>query len=124
MEGSELIIRAQKGEQVYELIPIDHLHGDFPFHLVDQYFHWLHLNTWTVEWRPLKQPWDSLSEHWRLSFTPLQQLSRKAVSLVDVRSPLSNAVTKLLSGLERTEHIEISLEHGSSKMHVRLPRLQ
>ena len=124
MEGSELIIRAQKGEQVYELIPVNHLDGDFPLHLINEYFHWLHLNTWTVEWRPSKQPWDSPSEQWRLSLTPSRQLSRKAVSLVDVRSPLTDAVAEILSGLELAKHIEISLEHKSGRLHVRLPRLQ
>ena len=124
MEGPELIIRAQKAEQVYELIPINRLAGDFPIHLIDQYFHWLHLGTWTVEWRLFRQPWESRSEHWKLSLTPLQQLSRTGQSLVDVRSPLANAVTEILSGLEQAKHIVISSEHGSGKIHVRLPRLQ
>ena len=124
MEGSELIVRAQKGNQVYELIPIGHLSGDFPIHLIDQYFHWLHLNTWTVEWRPFKQPWESRSEHWKLSLTPLRHLSRRGESLVDVRSPLASAVTEILGGLERAKHIVISIEQGSGKIHVRLPRLQ
>ena len=53
MYESELMIRAKKHDQLYELLPLHTLDGDFPGAFVHNFAHWLNINTGIVEWRPL-----------------------------------------------------------------------
>jgi hypothetical protein len=59
MAKSELIIRAQDGNSIWEFIPPSKLSGDFPTTFVNYYSHWVNLETGTVEFRPFKAPWES-----------------------------------------------------------------
>ncbi|OBT60021.1 hypothetical protein VE03_10579, partial [Pseudogymnoascus sp. 23342-1-I1] len=63
---SELIIRTRKETDVHEVIPIHALHDDFPRAFVEDYAHWLDLNTGFIEWRPLKDAWTSSPDNWRM----------------------------------------------------------
>jgi hypothetical protein len=53
MYDSELIIRARREEQIYELLLVHTLDGDFPEAFVHNYAHWLNIDTRFVEWRLL-----------------------------------------------------------------------
>jgi len=53
MPDSELIIRAKKQGQVYGLLPVHALEDDFPQAFINDYAHWLDIDTGFVEWRPI-----------------------------------------------------------------------
>ena len=53
MYESELIIQARKQGQVYEILPVNALADDFPQAFIQDYAHWLHIDTGCIEYRPL-----------------------------------------------------------------------
>lgn len=52
-EGN-MIVRASRGLEMYEAIPIKALQDDFPRSFVDDYVHWVHRGTMAIEFRPLE----------------------------------------------------------------------
>ncbi len=66
MCGPELVIRTRKQGQVCELLPIHALHDDFPAAFVEDYAHWLDIDTGVVEWRPLRHAWTSSPGNWQM----------------------------------------------------------
>lgn len=66
MYGTELIIQARKQGQAYELLPVQTLDGDFPHNFIQEYVHWLNINTGFVEWRPLHNAWMATSQNWQM----------------------------------------------------------
>jgi len=49
-----------------QLIPRSKLLGDFPSHFVEEYTHWLDLNSHELEFRPAGSPWTPGTSNWRL----------------------------------------------------------
>jgi len=45
MHDFDLIIQARKSGQVYELLSMQALDGDFPQAFIQDYAHWLNINT-------------------------------------------------------------------------------
>ena len=127
MDDSELIIRAKRIGQVYELLPVHALDGDFPAAFVHSYAHWLHIDTGFVEWRPLTSAWTPTSQNWQMRSdnqkTSLMLLCNSS-RLIDVHTPTAKAVSKILSPLEQATHIHITLNHQTEVLEVHLPRLQ
>jgi hypothetical protein len=73
---------------ILALIPSSELRGDLPPALVDGRIHWLNLTTKIIDIRPLKQPWEQSSEHWRIDCSSGQyRVYRGCETLVDIRSP-------------------------------------
>ena len=130
--NGDLILRARRpgDPQVLQLIPRSKLSGDFPRHFVDQYFHWLDLDTRELEFRPAGSPWTRGPSNWRLYFhkpgihprATLQKPSRggSPIELIDIRSKSFAMVSSLLSPLESPEHIIAT--HASRSLEVSLPR--
>ena len=102
------------------------LQGDFPEAFVQDYAHWLDINTGFVEWRPLTDPWTSSSNNWQIR--PVSKwknvLIRDSWRLVDLHTPTAKAVSSILSPLERATHIHISLNCKTEVLEVHLPRLK
>jgi hypothetical protein len=96
---SELIIPTRKETDVHEVIPIHALHDDFPRAFVEDYAHWLDLNTGFIEWRPLKDAWTSSPDNWRMRSYDQQafSLSRGVRRLIDIRSPTAIAISRTLN---------------------------
>ncbi len=127
MYDSELIIRTRKQGQVYELLPVHTLDGDFPQTFVDDYAHWLHINTGFVEWRPLTHAWTPTSQNWQMrsgSGEANEVLLRGPSSLIDLHTPTAKAVSTVLSPLEQATHIHITLNRETETLEVQLPRLK
>ena len=125
MCGPELIIRTRQPEQVCELLPIHALHDDFPAAFVQDYVHWLDIDTGVIEWRPLRHAWTSSPDNWQMKADGQEvALSRGAKRLVDIRSPTAKAISRLLGPLEHATHIHVILDCGTEALEVNLPRVR
>lgn len=127
MYDSELIIRARRQGQVYELLPVHALAGDFPELFVHDYAHWLNINTGFVEWRPLPYAWTPTSQNWQMRFDGEGMnkiLFRGASRLIGLHTPTAKAVSTVLSPLEQAIYIHITLDCETEVLEVRLPRLK
>ena len=127
MYDSELIIRATRQEQVYELLPVHALAGDFPESFVHDYAHWLHIGSGFVEWRPLPCAWTPTSQNWQMRSNGggvNKVLFRGASRLIDLQTLTAKAVSTVLSPLEQATHIHITLDCETEVLEVHLPRLK
>ena len=124
MHDSELIIRARKEEQVFELLPIRLFEGDLPHAFVQEFAHWLNIETGIVEWRPLKDAWTSASHNWQMWSGDQDEkfLVRGSSRLIDIHTPTAKAVSLVLSPLEHAAHIHITLCSKTGVLEVHLPR--
>lgn len=126
MQQAELIIRSRFGEEVYELVPHEKLAGDFPTHLVEQYFHWLVVATGALEFRPKNDPWKiSPTKNWHLSY--LGKASRMALGnerLFDIRKGTALMISSILGRLEYPKYIDIRFHLDTQAVSAHLPRLK
>lgn len=125
MHDSELIIRAKRHEKVFELLPTHLLNADFPHTFVQDFAHWLNLETGVVEWRPLKDAWTSVSHNWQICTGDPKEnfLIRGSSRLINVHSNTAKAVSLVFSPLEHAAHIHITLNSKTGRLDVHLPRL-
>lgn len=125
MQGSELIIRASKQDQIFELLPTHVLDGDFPHAFVQDFAHWVNIQTGVVEWRPLQNAWTSASDNWHMRFDVQKRkfLVRDSSRLIDIHTPTAKAVSLVLSPLEHSAHIHITFNSKTGVLEVHLPRL-
>lgn len=126
MHDSELIIRAKKQGQVYEMLPLHALDGDFPQAFVHDYAHWLDINTGFVEWRPLLNAWMSTSHNWQMRSGSQGEilLLRGSSRLIDLHSPTAKAVLTVLSPLETATYVHVTLNCETEVLEAHLPRLK
>lgn len=126
MYDNELIIRAKRLEQIYELLPIHALDGDFPHAFVQDYAHWLEIKTGFVEWRPLDYAWTQTQQNWQLRpcKNNVSMLSKGSSTLIDLHTPTARAVSTVLSPLEHAHHMHIILNSQTRMLEVQLPRLK
>jgi hypothetical protein len=133
-----LILRTRSAQspgnsQILQLIPRPTLLGDFPRQFVDEYVHWLDLETRELEFRPARSPWTPAPSNWRFYVNKpgthdhpravLQKPGQDSslIQLIDIRSKTSSMVSSLLSPLESPEYIIIT--HTSHSLEASLPRL-
>jgi Protein of unknown function (DUF3638)/Protein of unknown function (DUF3645) len=126
MRDSEIIIRARKQRKTYELLPAHALEGDFPLALVQNYVHWLHIDSGSIEWRSLLNAWTPVSQSWQMQSGSKGEklLIQGASRLIDLHSPTAKAVSAILSPLERATHMHITLNCKTEVLEVHLPRLK
>lgn len=123
MREEELVIRAQKGLQILELVPHYKFVDDLPTALVTDYVHWLDIATREIELRPLNKPFQSDLENWKLRYQPgrtsnLLLTNRK---LIDIRSKTCGLVMDVFGPLETIEHVHVTLSNHQ-RLEVALPR--
>ncbi|KAK2736398.1 hypothetical protein FQN57_000775 [Myotisia sp. PD_48] len=124
LRGNNLIIRALRDMQLWELIPDTELVGDFPTAFVLDYVHWQNLETGIIEWRPLAHPWTTSSDNWRLlSESGDKALRKGSKRLIDIRSPTAAYFSSTFEPLEKREHIHLELDLLEQQLEVILPRL-
>ena len=131
--NGDLILRTRRPEdsQILQLIPRSKLSGDFPQHFIDEYTHWLDLNSRELEFRPAEFPWTPGPSNWRLYIHELgvypRALLRKPsqdsswMQLVDIRSNTFRVVSSMLSPLESPENI--IAYYSTQFLEISLPRL-
>ncbi|KAL8784896.1 MAG: hypothetical protein Q9213_003709 [Squamulea squamosa] len=124
MRGTELVIRARTPSTVLELIPHAKFLDDFPTILIEDYTHWLDLESSIVEFRPLSRKWNVDNQNWRLIYKTrgISYLQNTESRLVDIRSPTCQDIHRLLGGLETAAFMHIT-KPFHSKLHITLPRL-
>ena len=125
LHEGELIIRTSLSGRTHELIPISVLKNDFPRAFVNKYVHWIDLEYGVMEWRPLENIWKSSPQNWQTwshgnsNFS----LGRAPLKLVDIRSPIAKAISRVLSPLEHATHIHVFFNFDKNMLEVHLPRL-
>lgn len=126
MHHLELIVRAVKGYNVWELIPAHALGDDLPNHLCQDFAHWLEVQTESIELRPLSTPWKSEPHNWwmRLSSDGAYRLIRKSKELIDHHSLPARSIATILAPLESANHLEITFDRQIESTEVHLPRLR
>ena len=127
MYDSELIVRARKQGQDYELLPVNALAGDLPQAFTQDYAHWLHIDSGRIEFRPLVDAWTTNPHNWWIgtdSGGVKMVLRRDMARLIDPHTPTAKAIATVLSPLEQLTHIQIMLHRETAALEVHLPRLK
>ncbi|KAG8952386.1 hypothetical protein FRC03_012169, partial [Tulasnella sp. 419] len=130
----QLVIRAQREDEVLELIPHHVFEGDLPTTLVKDSTHWLNVSTrkGDIEIRDLKTPWNSSADNWRIHFSPnggsdmYKGVTNQGTSpkLVDPRSPTVSMISKLLQPLEDRAYILVTHSSSTGRVDISLPRFR
>jgi hypothetical protein len=110
-----------------QLIPRHVFVDDFPKDFVDDYVHWLDLETGEVEFRPVESPWTPNPSNWRLYvrthvFRRIVGDGAAPVDLIDIRSASFQMISSSLSALELAERIIIT--RTNQALEASLPRLR
>lgn len=123
MREEKIVVRARKGLQTLVLIPHHRLVDDLPIAFVNDYVHWLDIESQEIEFRPRDQPLRSNLENWRLRYQlkGLSDMFLKDKKLVDIRSQTYNMVVDIFGALEAVEHIHVTISNDE-RLEVALPR--
>ena len=126
MPNSKLIIRAKNKDRTYELIPTNALGNDFPYAFINEYVHWLDLDTRIIEWRPVAEAWSPSGLNWQMrsDSNGSYKLARDALVLLDPHKATAKALTLVFSPLEQATHIHIMLNDRTGLLEIHLPRLK
>ena len=124
LRDSNLVIRAEKKLQVLELVPHSLFSGDLPKILVDEYVHWLDLETQEIELRPLGQHWHSNQDNWCLQYSIRERslLRISGATLIDVRSQTFGSLARILEPLEIQDYLHVTVSEDG-RLEAHLPRL-
>jgi len=133
MESAELLIRATKDNRTLELIPHSKFYGDFPKHLVDNYAHWMDIQSREIEFRPLDSQWKESCQNPRVYFSNLV-MRCEGRRFLDVRSASASMIYSVLGPFEHNDYVEITtmkkkkeekeVEAVEMMVEINLPRFQ
>ena len=119
-----LLIRIKTGDRYLEAVPSHVFSGDFPAEFVNEYLHWLDLDTGVLELRPIAKLWLSTPGNWQLT---LKQKPRCMFLgerlLADPRSLTCTQINEILSPIESKEFIHVTIS-GDHEFQVDLPRFR
>ncbi|KAG6819108.1 hypothetical protein H0H93_015384, partial [Arthromyces matolae] len=112
-----LIIQAQVGSNIFELVPSTVFCAergpDFPSAFIANYAHWLHLSpqadSGRLGFHPLKALWQR-EEDWTLTFTLLgssTMTTQNGSVMVDIRSGTFSMLSKRLEPLDNPSHVHM-----------------
>ena len=137
MDGSDLIIRCCRDDEVFELLPESKLKSALPRCLLHDYVHWYDTKTRIIEIRPLLDPWTpNLGKNWStefqfnggVSFSRPQEPGLRQF-LIDPSDAISRAMHEVFSPLEQSIFdLFISFNYEQSNDHkphpptISLPR--
>ena len=126
MHNTNLIIRAFKDGNTWELLPLHALGEDFPVDFCQDFAHWLEVGTGSIEFRPLSDPWTSTCQNWwmRIDENGEYTLTRGSKTMLDLYSRTAKAVTAILSPLESEFHVHVVFDPAEEKLEVYLPRFK
>ncbi|KAI9055047.1 hypothetical protein LZ554_000013 [Drepanopeziza brunnea f. sp. 'monogermtubi'] len=126
LQDGELVVRAVRGIEIYEVLPLTAVEGDFPRTLVNNYVHWVHIRSMEIEFRGLDSKWIPSSENWRISNPEDPNASTLTLGkrhLVEPQSPTARVVHSWLKPLESEENINIYYNGETEETEVSLPRM-
>lgn len=125
--NSDLVIKAVKDDQAWELVPPRLLVGSFPDAFVENYVHWYSVDDGYVEFRPATDPWPSSCHNWRLQrdqSRKLWYLERQGTRLISVSSRTAEMISSVFQPVEEDFKLHCSLPETKSVLDIHLPRLQ
>ncbi|KAJ9255026.1 hypothetical protein DTO207G8_3210 [Paecilomyces variotii] len=121
---ADLIIQAHKQNRVLEFIPRRNFCGghdiDLPRYLLDECFHWLDIQSETIEIRR-HHPWISTGNNWTLNISTRKATSSR-VYLVDPHSDLFKSVAKIFYDFEDSQMLTV-LQPLEGSLRVELKRM-
>lgn len=130
MSSNDLIIQARKlGDgRIFELVPVERLHKDFPEFFLTDYHHWADLEGRALEFRPLSQPWTP-DYQWLLDLTPGKVVTMRntndSSALIDMHNLLFRSISLQIGPLELPHYLHVTFsELLGSQIQVELPRMQ
>ena len=121
MENEQLVVIAIFSGCLLRLIAHDVFRGDIADPLVDDYFHWMNVESGVIELRPYETPWvvgSGLELYFQLHGNSLLNIGER--KLVDCRSQLGKAISQILVVLEQPGYILVTTSEGA--VDVELPR--
>ena len=126
---SDLLVRAVRGEQSYELVPSRHLEGHFPAAFVEQgRVHWYDAENDSVLFHGKDTPWEfNVAQDWvlnRTDFEGLWQLRSNHQCLVDISCKTAKDMAKLFDSLADPSDIECMVNEVTGSLGVSLPKLR
>lgn len=137
MDGSDLIIRCRRDDEVFELLPESKLKSALPRCLLHDYVHWYDMKTHIIEIRPLFDPWTpNLGKNWSTEFQlndgvsfSRPQGSGLRQFLIDPDDAISHTMHEVFSPLEQSIfdlfisfNYEESNDHKPQPPTISLPR--
>ncbi|RMZ74996.1 hypothetical protein DV737_g5547, partial [Chaetothyriales sp. CBS 132003] len=126
LTGSDFLVRAVKDGRTYDLVPSRVLRGHFPGYFTEKFVHWYNEKDDCVEFRSIKDPWNSYPDNWKLIRDPCDdrwRLTRDGLFLISVESETARVISGILSPLENSSRLHITLQSSSSSLEIELPRL-
>ncbi|EKD21257.1 hypothetical protein MBM_00370 [Drepanopeziza brunnea f. sp. 'multigermtubi' MB_m1] len=125
LSDEDLIIKALKDGNEYELFPLRAFEGDFPKSFVTDYTHWFDYRLGYIEWRPSDQPWTTSPNNWRtFSYETgeccLVQENRK---LVGITKHPAKVIHRILRPIENAKNIHITFDSVENRLEISLPRM-
>lgn len=124
-DGTNLLLRATKGQQVFELIPRRVFRDRLPHSFVDNFFQWYNLDTREVEFRMSTEPWSATDTTWRLTSRESGWiLAKSGTKLIDPASKTGQAISAVFAPLKLPLSINISLAANGQTVDIELYELQ
>ena len=126
---TDLIVQASNSITTYELLPARLFRGKFPDRFVDEYVHWFNFDSINVEFRPINEPWNTLSsEQWLLiknSDDPMWWLKqpKNGSVLISVNSNTAKALSGVFSPLAMPLRIHTTFQPSSTSLEIEIPRI-
>ncbi|EKJ69179.1 hypothetical protein FPSE_10644 [Fusarium pseudograminearum CS3096] len=126
MQDQDLLIRLEAVGSHLDLIPPRTLRELLPHSFVDEYSHWYHVNTGTVEFRLLKDPWTQNPSSWFLSRSKEVWTLRQgsSICLLAPCSEMARYLAAVLSPLEGSLYIYMLYDQFVGSLEIHVPRLQ
>uniref|UniRef100_A0A0W0G780 ubiquitinyl hydrolase 1 n=1 Tax=Moniliophthora roreri TaxID=221103 RepID=A0A0W0G780_MONRR len=124
-DEKELVIRARKDHKVLELIPHEYFRGDLPVRLVNDYTHWLDLDSGNIELRPLSGIWESSDCNWIIHFLQVPRVCTNPTRMmIDINSPTFQMIAATLAPFEKSEYLTVTCAKSmdAATLSVDLPR--
>ncbi|KAF7328474.1 hypothetical protein MVEN_02534300 [Mycena venus] len=122
---NELVIQAQCGSSIYELIPHRKFFDDLPTFFVDGFTHWLLLGqsmSSTVEFRPRATWWETSVENWRIEYCSWE-MHRGTLCMIDIHSLTFKMCWDRVAALEERCYLTITVDRRPERLlKVVLPR--
>ncbi|KAF9016696.1 hypothetical protein BDZ89DRAFT_1075364 [Hymenopellis radicata] len=126
-ENGSVVIRTRSLKTAFEpfleYIPPTTFAGDVPVPFVEDYVHWLDLDSHLIELRPLKSLWEPSSKNWNIDFDAKVMKDDRGHALVEKNSPSFQMVYQRIQSIEDSSFVVITKDGGMNLLNVHLPRL-
>ncbi|KAF8602017.1 hypothetical protein BDV93DRAFT_607811 [Ceratobasidium sp. AG-I] len=128
-KSKALVVQAHKDGSTSELIPHAKVEWDFPVFFSSDFHHWAHLESNTVEFRPLATPWEIDPRNWQLKYSAgsyyvMELAAGTGVSfLANIHSSLFQSISQRLAPLEASRYLYV-VYSTERQISVELPRMK